>query len=139
MLYTDFMLRKIETDKAPKAIGAYSQAVIFEQLVFVSGQIPIDPKAGKIVDNTIEGQTRQVLANMEAILEAEGLTFENVVKVEIYVKDIGDFQKINAIYAEKFSYSIKPARQLMQVARLPLDSLIEISCIAAITRKQEPF
>jgi 2-iminobutanoate/2-iminopropanoate deaminase len=124
------MIRKIETDNAPKAIGPYSQAVIFQQLVFVSGQIPIEPKSGKIVDFTIEGQTKQVLSNIEAILQAEGLTFQNVVKTEIYVKDLADFQTINTLYAEKFSHAIKPARQLMQVVRLPMDSLIEISCIA---------
>jgi 2-iminobutanoate/2-iminopropanoate deaminase len=123
-------LRKIETIHAPKAIGPYSQAVGFERLLFVSGQIPIDPKSGKIVERTIEGQTRQVLANIETILQADGLGFENVVKAEIYVKDIGDFQVVNLIYAEKFPHSIKPARQLMQVARLPMDSLLEISCIA---------
>lgn len=123
-------IRKVETAHAPKAIGPYSQAVGFERLLFVSGQIPIDPKSGKIVEQTIEGQTRQVLANIEAILKADGLTFEHIVKAEIYVKDIGDFQVVNAIYAEKFSHPIKPARQLMQVARLPMDSLIEISCIA---------
>lgn len=127
-------LRKIETEDAPKAIGPYSQAVGFEQLLFVSGQIPIEPKSGKIVENTIQGQTRQVLANIEAILKADGLSLENVVKTEIYVKDINDFQIVNTLYAEKFSYSIKPARQLMQVARLPMDSLIEISCIAVRSR-----
>ena len=123
-------LRKIETEHAPKALGPYSQAVGFERLLFISGQIPIDPKSGKIIENTIEGQTRQVLVNIEAILKADGLGFENVVKTEIYVKDIGDFQVVNSIYAEKFSHSIRPTRQLMQVAKLPLDSLIEISCIA---------
>jgi 2-iminobutanoate/2-iminopropanoate deaminase len=123
-------LKKIETEKAPKAIGPYSQAVGFERLLFVSGQIPIDPKSGKLIEHTIEGQTRQVLANIEAILRADGLGFEHVVKAEIYVKDIGDFQIVNLIYAEKFSHPIKPARQLVQVARLPMDSLIEISCIA---------
>jgi len=123
-------IRKVETAHAPKAIGPYSQAVGFEHLLFVSGQIPIDPKSGKIVEQTIEGQTRQVLANIEAILKADGLTFEHIVKAEIYMKDIGDFQVVNAIYAETFSHPIKPARQLMQVARLPMDSLIEISCIA---------
>jgi 2-iminobutanoate/2-iminopropanoate deaminase len=130
-MYTVCMkLIKVETEKAPKAIGPYSQAVGFENFLFVSGQIPIDPQKGQIVDQTIEGQTRQVLANIEAILQAYGLTFEHVVKTEIYVKDIGDFHAINALYAEKFSHAIKPARQLMQVAKLPLDSLIEISCIA---------
>lgn len=124
------VLRKIETTKAPQTIGPYSQAVGFEYLLFVSGQIPIDPKSGKIIEHTIDGQTRQVLANIEAILKADGLGFEHVIKTEIYMKDIGDFQVVNSIYAEKFFHPIKPARQLMQVARLPLDSLIEISCIA---------
>lgn len=123
-------LQKIETDQAPAAIGPYSQAVIFGQLVFVSRQIPIEPKSGKIIESTIQGQTRQVLENIEVILKAGNLSLENVVKTEIYLKDINDFQIVNSIYAEKFSYSIKPARQLLQVARLPLDSLIEISCIA---------
>lgn len=132
-------LQKIETDGAPKAIGPYSQAVLSGQFLFVSGQIPIDPKSGKIVETQIEGQTRQVLANIEAILRSIGLTFQNVVKVEVYVKDLADFPAINAIYGEAFNYPIKPARQLMQVARLPLDSLIEISCIAAIEQKREPF
>jgi 2-iminobutanoate/2-iminopropanoate deaminase len=124
-------LYKVETKEAPNAIGPYSQAVGFDRFLFVSGQIPIDPSSGKVLDPTIAGQTRQVLKNIEAILKADHLGLEDVVKVEIYVKDIGDFQTVNAIYAEKFSHPIKPARQLMQVARLPMDSLIEISCIAA--------
>lgn len=124
-------IRKIETDQAPKAIGPYSQAVGVGQLVFVSGQIPIDPKSSTIVEQSIEGQTRQVLANIESILQADGLTLDNVVKVEVFVIDLKDFQRINAIYAEKFSQPIKPARQFVQVSRLPHDSLIEISCIAA--------
>jgi 2-iminobutanoate/2-iminopropanoate deaminase len=121
---------KIETDQAPKAIGPYSQAVKVGNLLFVSGQVPIDPAAGKIVDFTIQGQTKQVLANIAAILKAANITFENVVKTEVYMKDLNHFQEMNAIYAETFHYPIKPARQAMQVARLPLDSLIEISCIA---------
>jgi 2-iminobutanoate/2-iminopropanoate deaminase len=123
-------LRKIETEKAPKPIGPYSQAVAFERLVFISGQIPIEPKSGKVLEATIEGQTKQVLDNIAAILNADGLSWEHVIKIEIYVKDLNDFHKINAVYAEKFSHPTKPARQLVQVARLPMDSLIEISCIA---------
>lgn len=123
-------LQKIETEHAPKAIGPYSQAVKFDHFLWVSGQIPLDPKSGKIVEQTIEGQTRQVLANLEAILKAAGANFANVVKTEIYLKDLDHFQIVNSIYAETFSHPIKPARQLMQVARLPMDSLIEISCIA---------
>ena len=124
------MLHEIKTEQAPKAIGPYSQAVAFERLVFVSGQIAIDPKSGTIVEHTIQSQTRQVLENIEAILKADGLTLEHVVKAEIYLKDLSDFQIVNTLYAEKFSHPIKPARQVVQVAKLPLDGLIEISCIA---------
>ena len=126
-------MRKIETDRAPRAIGPYSQAIRVENFLFVSGQIPIELESGKIVDQTIQGQTRHVLDHIEAILKAAGLRLEDVVKTEIYLTDLGDFQVVNAIYAERFSHPIKPARQLMQVARLPLDSLIEISCIAVAT------
>lgn len=124
------MLKKIESSHAPRAIGPYSQAIEANGFIFISGQIPLEPAAGKILEMSIEGQTYQVLKNLEAILEECGLTFENVVKTEIYVKDLEHFSKINAIYAEKFCHQIKPARQLMQVSRLPMDSLIEISCIA---------
>lgn len=126
------MAKIINTENAPKAIGPYSQAVATEQFVFVSGQLPVDPKSGKIVETTIEGQTRQVLSNIEAILNEAGLSFEDVVKAEVFLKDMNDFQKMNAIYAEKFSGPIKPARQAFEVARLPMDALIEISCIAII-------
>jgi 2-iminobutanoate/2-iminopropanoate deaminase len=124
------MLKKIETHLAPKAIGPYSQAVMTEQFVFISGQIPIEPKSGKIQSSSIENQTIQVLANLEAILKEAGLSFEHVVKTEIYVTDLSHFSTINTLYAERFQGPIKPARQLMQVSRLPMDSLIEISCIA---------
>lgn len=124
-------MKQIVTEDAPKAIGPYSQAVLAGQLVFVSGQLPIDPKRGKITESTIEGQTEQVLLNIEAILKAADLTFADVVKAEVFLKDMNDFQKMNAIYAEKFTGPVKPARQAFQVARLPLDALIEISCIAS--------
>lgn len=124
-------VQKIESDKAPKAIGPYSAGVMTKDLVFVSGQLPIYPPKGAIVDHTIEGQTRQVLDNIEAILEAANLTLEDVVKAEVFLKDMNDFQKVNAIYAERFTGAVKPARQAFQVARLPMDALVEISCIAA--------
>ena len=124
------MQQKIDTPHAPKAIGPYSQAIATEQFVFVSGQIPIDPASGKIIEQTIEGQTGQVLDNIAAILKEAGLTFQQVVKTEVFVKDLNDFQKINAIYSQRFTSDAKPARQLVQVSRLPMDSLIEISCIA---------
>lgn len=125
------MPKKIETDAAPAAIGPYSQAIETNDFLFISGQIPIDPTVGKIVETTIEGQTRQVLAHIESILKAAGLNWEHVVKTEVFLYDMNDFQKMNTLYAEKFPHNAKPARQAIQVARLPMDALIEISCIAA--------
>jgi len=127
------MLIKIETENAPKAIGPYSQAVRAGNLVFVSGQLPINPKTGKVDESSIEGQTRQVLTNIQAILHATGLSFGHVVRTEIYLKDLQDFTLVNQLYAEAFTSSIQPARQTMQVAKLPLDVKIEISCIAVIS------
>lgn len=123
-------LTRIETDLAPMAIGPYSQAICAGQYVFISGQIAIDPALGKLVGETIEEQTHQVLKNIEAILSARGLTLENVVKTEVYLKDLKDFLGMNGVYAEKFSFPAKPARATVQVSKLPLDSLIEISCTA---------
>lgn len=123
---------KIETENAPKAIGPYSQAVRIRHLLFVSGQLPLNPKTGKIEEVSIEGQTRQVLANIKAILQAAGCSMDDVVRTEVYLKDLQDFAAMNQIYAEYFSSEIKPTRQAMQVAKLPLDARIEISCIAFI-------
>lgn len=123
-------IKKIETKEAPQAIGPYSQAVAFGSLIFVSGQLPINPEAGKIVDLTIQGQTEQVLKNLLAILQAANLSFKDVVRTDIFLKDLNQFAEMNAIYANWFSQPIKPARQTVQVARLPLDALVEISCIA---------
>ncbi len=125
-------IAQISTNQAPAAIGPYSQAICAGSYLFVSGQIAIDPSVGKLTAETIEEQTRQVLQNLEAILAAQGLTLENVVKTEVYLKDLKDFSVMNGIYAEKFSYAIKPARATIQVSKLPLDALIEISCIAFI-------
>jgi len=123
-------IKKIETEYAPKAIGPYSQAVLAGDYLFISGQIPVDPKTRAVVENDITIQTKQVLKNIEAILQECDLTFEHIVKMEVYLKDMADFQAMNAVYAEKFPHPIKPARQAMQVAKLPLDVLIEISCVA---------
>jgi len=125
-------ITQIATDQAPKAIGPYSQAICAGNYVFVSGQIAIDPAIGKLAGETIEEQTRQVLKNMEAILIAQGLTLQNVVKTEVYLKDLKDFSAMNNIYAEKFSYPIKPARATVQISKLPLDAMVEISCVAFI-------
>jgi 2-iminobutanoate/2-iminopropanoate deaminase len=123
-------VKRIETKEAPAAIGPYSQAIFAAGFFFVSGQLPINPKTGVIEAITIQEQTLQVLANIAAILKAQNLNFENVVRTEIYLKELADFKEVNAIYAQHFTSEIKPARQTMQVARLPLDALIEISCIA---------
>jgi 2-iminobutanoate/2-iminopropanoate deaminase len=125
-------LIQIATDQAPKAIGPYSQAVRAGSYLFISGQIAIDPTTSKLTGLTIEEQTKQVLKNMEAILDAQGLSFENVVKTEVYLKDLKDFQAMNSVYAESFSYAIKPARATVQISKLPLDALVEISCVAFI-------
>ena len=130
-------IEKIETEHAPKAIGPYSQAILAGDYLFVSGQIPIDPKTGNLVEDAIEAQTRQVLDNIQAILEARGLTFEHVVKTEVFLKDMQDFQAMNAVYAKAFSYPIKPARQAFQVAKLPLDVRVEISCIAYVSKQPD--
>lgn len=128
---------QIDTELAPKAIGPYSQAIRAGSYIFVSGQIAIDPSLGKLTGDNIEEQTKRVLINIEEILNAQKLTLEHVVKTEVYLKDLKDFQGMNRIYAEKFSYPIKPARATVQISKLPLDALVEISCVAFIPSLSE--
>ena len=118
----------IETDEAPKAIGPYSQAVLSENLLFTSGQLPIDPAAGKIVDGPIEERTHMVLKNIEAIARKAGTSLDNVVKTTVFLTDMGDFQAVNKVYAEYFKEPF-PARSAYQVAALPLGANIEIEAI----------
>jgi 2-iminobutanoate/2-iminopropanoate deaminase len=125
-------LQKIDTDKAPKAIGPYSQAIKAGNFLFLSGMLPIDPRVGKIVETTIEGQTRQIFHNIEEVLKAAGLNLEHVVRMEVFLKELADFQAMNGVYALKFPQDTKPARHAFQVARLPLDALVEITCTAII-------
>lgn len=132
-------MKKIDTKNAPQAIGPYSQAVSSGNFLFVSGQIPINPASGKVEETTIEGQTHQVFANIDAILKAAGITKDHVVRAEVYLKDLSHFPIMNQIYAEFFTGALKPARQAMQVAKLPLDSLIEISCIAHLSSCAEKY
>lgn len=124
------MLKVVSTANAPKAVGPYSQAVIAGSFLFVSGQLPINPLSQTIEKEDIEWQTAQVLQNLEAILIAAGLNFSHVVKCEIFLKNISDFKSVNALYEKAFSYEIKPARQTIEVAALPMGAKIEISCIA---------
>jgi 2-iminobutanoate/2-iminopropanoate deaminase len=119
----------IQTPDAPPAIGPYSQAICTDNLVFVSGQIPIDPHTGEIVEATIEIQTRQVLQNVQAVLEAAGSSLDRVVKTMVFLKNIEDFAAMNAIYAEFFTHE-PPARSAVQVAALPKGALVEIEVIA---------
>jgi len=130
-LYADTGI-EVSTNEAPKAIGPYSQAVQAGRYLFVSGQLAIDPVSNKLIGTGIEEQTTQVLNNIEAILRAQSLSFKDVVKAEVYLRDMNDFKGMNLIYSERFSDIVKPARQAMQVAKLPLDALVEISCIAYI-------
>ena len=122
------MRQTVSTDRAPAAIGPYSQAVRFDRLVFTSGQIPLLPD-GSLVEGDIEAQTRQVLANLGAVLEAAGSSFAQVLKCTVFLADMNDFASVNAIYAEAFP-SDPPARSAVQVARLPRDVRIEIEAIA---------
>ena len=123
------MLQVIATDKAPRAIGPYSQAVMANGFIFVSGQIPIDPKTGQIFFGPIAEQTRQVMLNLAAILQAAGSDLSRVVKTTIYLKNMHDFDEMNRVYAEFFS-NTRPARATIEVAKLPRDVSIEIEAIA---------
>jgi 2-iminobutanoate/2-iminopropanoate deaminase len=121
----------ISTDKAPGAIGPYSQAIKVGDLVFCSGQIPIDPVTGEFVSQDVAEQTKQVLKNLSAVLEAAGSGLGKVVKTTVFLADMGDFAAMNDVYAEFFSEN-KPARATVQAARLPRDARVEIDCIATV-------
>ena len=122
------MKKIIATDHAPSAIGPYSQAIQYGDLLFVSGQIPINPKTGDLVEGDIEVQTKQVLENLQAIIKAAGMTLQNVVKCSCFLKDMEDFVKFNAVYNSYFAESL-PARETVEVGRLPKDARVEISAI----------
>lgn len=119
----------VSSDRAPQAIGPYSQAIKANGFLFVSGQIPLDPITGQIVYGGIEGQTYQVLTNLQAILEKEGLQFADVVKTTVFLKDMDDFAVMNKIYSQHFT-DAPPARACVQVAKLPRDVSVEIELIA---------
>ena len=119
----------ISTENAPGAIGPYSQAVKAGNIVFLSGQIPIDPQTGEFVSGGVAEQTEQVLKNLSAVLEAAGTSLNNVVKTTVFLADMNDFTAMNEVYARYFSEN-KPARATVQAARLPRDARVEIECIA---------
>ncbi|MEO8607009.1 MAG: RidA family protein [Chloroflexota bacterium] len=119
----------IKSENAPAAVGPYSQAIIANGMVFTAGQTGTDPTTKQLVDGGIQGQTRQVLQNVKAVLEAAGTNLENVVKTTVFLADMNDFAAMNAIYGEFFPQPY-PARSTVQVARLPGDALVEIETIA---------
>jgi 2-iminobutanoate/2-iminopropanoate deaminase len=121
----------VSTEKAPGAIGPYSQAVVVNGLVFCSGQIPIDPATGEFVPGGVAEQTRQVLQNLSAVLEAAGSGLGSVVKTSVFLADMKDFTAMNEVYSEFFSVN-KPARATVQAGALPRNALVEIECIAAV-------
>ncbi len=125
------MKRIISTDRAPKAIGPYSQAVISGELAFLCGQGPIDPATGRVVEGDITAQTERVLQNLGAVLEASGSALARVLKVTVFLADLNDFQKMNQVYSRYFPVD-PPARTTVEAARLPLDTLVEIDAIAAV-------
>ena len=124
-------MENIQTDRAPEAIGPYSQAIKANGFIFASGQIPLDPATMQIVEGGIEKQTERVLENLKAVIEAAGSSLDRVVKTTVYLADMDEFAAMNVIYAKYFGVK-KPARATVQVARLPRDVRIEIDLIAAV-------
>ena len=125
------MSQIIHSEKAPAAIGPYSQAVSHNGLVYCSGQIGMEPETGALVEGGVEAETRRALENLKAVLNAAGSGLEHALKVTVYPADLNDYAAVNAIYAEYFSQS-QPARAAVQVTRLPRDARVEIDCIASV-------
>jgi len=124
------MKKIINTPNAPAPIGPYSQAILTGNTLYTSGQIPIDPSTGELVMDTISNETTQVMENLKAVLSAAGMTFENVIKASIFISDMDNFGAINEVYGSYFDTATAPARETVQVARLPKDVNVEISVIA---------
>ena len=125
------MKQTISTESAPKAIGPYSQAVVYDGIAYLSGQIALDPETGQLVEGGIEAQTERVFENLKAVLAASGASLETVLKTTVYLKDMSEFPKMNEIYARYFP-SAAPARSTVEAARLPRDVRVEIDAIAAV-------
>ena len=124
------MIKKVNTNRAPAAIGPYSQATIYGNLLYTSGQIPVNPETGEIVGNDIEAQASQVMENLAAVLEEGGSSFEKVVKATCFLKNMDDFDRFNEVYAKYFTS--KPARSCVAVRKLPKDVLCEVEVAAII-------
>ncbi|MCM3719882.1 RidA family protein [Fictibacillus phosphorivorans] len=124
------MMKKVHTTEAPAAIGPYSQGIVFNDLFFSSGQIPLT-KEGNMVDGDVKEQTHQVFSNLKAVLAEAGSSLEEVIKATVYIKDMNEFAEINEVYGEYFS-DHKPARSCVEVARLPKDAKVEIEVVAHV-------
>lgn len=125
------MKKVIATDRAPKAIGPYSQAIVANGMAFLSGQIPLDPATNQMVEGPIEVQTERVLENLKGLLEACGSSLDRVIKTTVFLKDMGEFTKMNEVYGRYFTAD-PPARATVEAARLPRDVKVEIECIALV-------
>lgn len=123
------MKQVIKTENAPAPIGPYNQAILANGTLYMSGQIALDPKTGELINDDVESETRQVMANLQAVLKEAGMDFSNVVKSSIFLVDMNDFTKVNEVYGKSFGDDA-PARETVQVARLPKDVKVEISMIA---------
>ena len=124
------MKKIIHASKAPAPIGPYNQAVLIKDTLYISGQIPIDPATGKLVEDDIKAETKQSMENLRAILEEAGMTFEHVIKSSIFIKDMNQFAQINEVYGTYFDADTAPARETVEVANLPKFVRVEISMIA---------
>ena len=129
-------MKKVMTANAPKALGPYSQAVMENEWIFVSGQLPIDLQTGKLIEGGIEQMTQKVIDHIEAILIEAGSSLSQVVRVEVFMTDLSNFQKMNGEYAKRFNGENPPARQTIQVSGLPMGSPLEISCISSRSSKK---
>lgn len=125
------MANRISTKLAPAAIGPYSQGVEIGNFLFISGQLPVDPATGAFAADDVQGQTRQSLTNISKILEAAGLSMDNVVKTTVFIQHMDDFAQMNEVYARFFAGDVLPARSAVEVAKLPKGALVEIEAIAA--------
>src|SRR5712672_3382382 len=125
------MKKIISTERAPKAIGPYSQAIVANGFAFLSGQIPLDPATNQMIEGDIAAQTERVLENLKGLLEASGSSLGQVVKTTVFLKDMGEFAKMNEVYTRYFSEN-PPARSTVEAARLPRDVKVEIDCIAEV-------
>ncbi len=130
-MYTTEGKKIVSTDKAPKAIGPYSQAILAENLVYTAGQVGLDPATMELAEGGIEAQTRQVLTNLKYVLESADSGLRFVIKTTVFLQDMGDFAKMNTVYAEFFPEN-PPARSTVQVAALPKGALVEIECVAML-------